>query len=130
MTAGRLMLPVIALAAVIGLRPHRHAAVSAPDDTLEQILPCGLSLQGLGPAAVLLQVSLNSFEDIFRNQCCMQSRNQFPLMGDLAHIERIMQDSPDRSGSKDPGSRDEVTIGIRQPVHIAGPQALAIQPGG
>ena len=95
MTAGGLVLPVVTLAAVIGLRPHRHAAVSAPDNPLEQILPGGSSLQCLGPAAIFLQGGLNSFEDIFRNQCFMETGYQFALMGDFAHVKRIMEYSSD-----------------------------------
>jgi hypothetical protein len=43
-----MMLTVIASAALIGLRPHGHAAVSAPDESIEHVFPLGSGLSGLG----------------------------------------------------------------------------------
>ena len=40
-----------------------------------------------------------------------------------------MQDAPDRGGGEEPGAGGQVAVGIGELVHVAGAEALLVEPG-
>ena len=118
MTAGCLMLTVVGAAVLIGLRPHGHSTISAPDNTLQQVFSVG----SVAMSRICRCFSSGWSERLktLRRSVPHEVPVQFTFMGDFARVERVMKDAPHRGCGKDSRARDKVTIGVRQPMHVAG----------
>ena len=88
------MLSIVALPAVVCLRPHGHPAVGAPDDSLEQVVSFRSGVQGLRATAVLLQHPLDRVEKLLADQRLVRPGEKLAFVRDLAGVEGIMKDAP------------------------------------
>jgi hypothetical protein len=80
---------------LVGLGPHGIAAVAAPDETFEEILPLWSGMQSLRATGVLLQSDLDGLEKTVRDKRLVSPGEKLVMVFDLAGVEAVMQDASD-----------------------------------
>ena len=121
---------IIAIAAAVGLGPHRHLAVGAVDESFRQVLPFRVGLQCAGAARILLGGQLDRLEYFIRDQGFVLPKIEVFSVPDLTGVEPIVKDSSHRCRGKQPRLGHQFTVGVGQFLGVTGPEAFLIQKAG
>ena len=85
------MFSVVPAAVLVGLGPHREAAIRTPDESLQEVPSGGSRVQGLGPARVLPEHKLHRVEHLSTDQGVVEAWVDVFVMLDHARVKGVVE---------------------------------------
>jgi hypothetical protein len=98
----------------------------APDQALQQIFTFGARLKRFGSARVLLQCDLDLIEEFLSSKRLMKAGMKITLMPDLASVEGIVKDAPNRGSREQPWFSDQLSLSVRKLIRIPRAEAFVV----